>query len=186
MEADEKTSFATAAGYSVGTLNYMSPEQATASNVDGRSDLFNLGCTMYHLLTGAVPYPGETVVECLRRRAQPKAVPITDLRPDLPARLLGVLDKLMAHQIEDRYQTAAEAALALQSLAADGRKVHVSTITEPSAPPIIGASSLSRIRSLWKTWPLESPLRAIPFTAGAIFLAGFLLGLALVRLLAWR
>jgi serine/threonine-protein kinase len=186
MEADEKTSFATAAGYSVGTLNYMSPEQATVSNVDGRSDLFNLGCTMYYLLTGAVPYPGETVVECLRRRAQFKSVPITDLRPGLPPRLLGVLDKLMAHRVEDRYQTAAEAALALQSLAADGHEVHASKIAEPGAPPNTGASSLSRIRSLWKTWPLESPLRAILFAAGAIFLAGFVLGLALVRLLAWR
>jgi serine/threonine-protein kinase len=117
MEADTQASFATAAGYSVGTLNYMSPEQASGSNVDGRSDLFNLGCTMYHLLSGAVPYPGETVVECLRRRAKPQPVPITDVRPDLPDRIIIVLDKLMAYKAEARYQSAAEAAQALQKLA---------------------------------------------------------------------
>jgi serine/threonine-protein kinase len=132
MEADSETSFATAAGHSVGTLNYMSPEQATASDVDGRSDLFSLGCTMYHLLTGQVPFPGETVVECLTRRARGSPVPITDFRPDLPAELVGVLNRLMANRPEHRFQTAAEAAQALQEVARHGK---ADARTGPQPPP---------------------------------------------------
>ncbi len=117
LEADSHTSFATAAGHSVGTLHYMSPEQATGSDVDRRSDLFSLGCTMYHLLTGQIPFPGQTVVECLKRRASGAPVSITDLLPDVPPRLVEVLDKLMAYRAEDRFQAASEAAMALQAVA---------------------------------------------------------------------
>jgi serine/threonine-protein kinase len=121
LEADTHTSFATAAGHSVGTLHYMSPEQTTASEVDCRSDLFSLGCTMYHLLTGQNPFPGVTVVECLTRRARGAPVPITELRPDLPPRLVEVLEKLMAYRPEHRFQTATEAAVALQAVAQHGK-----------------------------------------------------------------
>lgn len=105
MEADSQASFATANGSAVGTPDYMSPEQATGREADGRSDLFSLGCTMYHLLTGQLPFPGETILEQLGRRIRGGPVPITDVRPDLSPRLVEVLDRLMARQPEDRYQT---------------------------------------------------------------------------------
>ena len=76
---------------------------------------------MYYLLTGQLAFPGETVVECLKRRASGNPVPITDLRPDLPPRLVEVLDKLMALRPEDRFQTAAEAAVALEAMAQNGK-----------------------------------------------------------------
>jgi len=152
MEADSETSFATAAGVAVGTINYMSPEQATAGDVDGRSDLFSLGCTMYHLLTGHVPFPGETVAECLTRRVRGSSVPITDLRPDLPRKLVRVLDKLLANRPGDRFQTAAEAADALQALAHGEAAVRPArrpspqpamrpSVPEPSAPPMLSTVS---------------------------------------------
>ena len=111
MEADSEASFATADGRIVGTVNYMSPEQATALSIDGRSDLFSLGCTMYQLLTGRLPFPGESIAECLVLRIKGQSTPITDFRPDLSPRLIEVLAKLMARRPEDRYQTAAEAAV---------------------------------------------------------------------------
>ena len=117
MEADSEASFATADGRIVGTVNYMSPEQATAMSIDGRSDLFSLGCTMYQLLTGRLPFPGETIAECLVLRIKGLSTSITDFRPDLSPRLIEVLMKLMARRPEDRFQTAAEAAEALQTLA---------------------------------------------------------------------
>ncbi len=118
MEADSDASFATADGRLVGTVNYMSPEQAVTLNIDGRSDLFSLGCTMYELLSGRLPFPGETVAECLALRIKGQPTPITDFRPDLSPRLIHLLlEKLMASRPEDRFQTAAEAAEALQTLA---------------------------------------------------------------------
>jgi serine/threonine-protein kinase len=117
MEADSEASFATAAGRIVGTVHYMSPEQSIAQNIDGRSDLYSLGCTMYQLLSGRLPFPGETLAECLSLRIKGEPAPITDSRPDLSRRLVQVLEKLMARRLEDRYQTAAGAAEALQALA---------------------------------------------------------------------
>ena len=117
MEVDSGASYATAAGMVVGTVHYMSPEQALALNVDFRSDLFSLGCTMYHLLSGCLPFPGETFAECLALRIKGQPTPITDFRPDLSPRVIQLLEKLMARRPEDRFQTASEAAEALQTLA---------------------------------------------------------------------
>src|SRR6185503_298736 len=68
MEADEQATFATADGIAVGTIDYMSPEQACGRDVDGRSDLFSLGCAMYHLMSGQLPFPGENPIERLGKR----------------------------------------------------------------------------------------------------------------------
>lgn len=114
MEADEQATFATADGIAVGTIDYMSPEQACGRDVDGRSDLYSLGCAMYHLLTGKLPFPGSSPVERLGVRINGRHVPITDIRPDIPAGLVRVLDTLMANRPDDRYQSATEAAEALQ------------------------------------------------------------------------
>ena len=114
MDVDEHATFATADGVAVGTVDYMSPEQACGRDVDGRSDLFSLGCSLYHLITGRQAFPGDTPIERLGRRINNKHVPITDLRPDLPSSLVNVLDKLLANKPHDRYQTAAEAAEAAQ------------------------------------------------------------------------
>ena len=140
IESDSQTSFATAAGHSVGTLRYMSPEQAKAGEVDGRSDLFSLGCTMYYLLSGKPAFPGETVVECLKRRANGHPIPITDLRPDLPPRLVEVLDQLMAVRPEDRFQKAAEAAEALQAVATDTKADSCPDCLHPSGSAMESSS----------------------------------------------
>jgi serine/threonine-protein kinase len=123
MEADSRATFATAAGFVVGTLHYMSPEQLSGMEVDARSDLFSLGCTMFYLLSGQVPFPGDTVAECIAQRILGGTIPITALRPDLSPRCAAVLDKLLARSPGDRFQTADETAAALSELAeptADG------------------------------------------------------------------
>jgi serine/threonine-protein kinase len=205
MEADSEASFATAAGHSVGTLNYMSPEQAVASDVDGRSDLYSLGCTMYHLLTGQVPFPGDTIPECLKRRASGSPVPITDLRPDLPAVLVAVLNKMMAHRPEDRFQTANEAALALQDVAhqpgaeprpalrssprpgtrsssaesqgtdADGAEPGTS-ISPPFATPRPWRAFSWNSPAVLATWPRAGTSLILLLVASLIFVIGFAVG----------
>ena len=116
MEADTAATFATADGIAVGTVDYMSPEQACGRDVDGRSDLYSLGCAMYHLMTAKLPFIGTSPIERLGKRISGRHVPITEHLPDLPANFVRVLDKLMAHKPHERFATAAEAAEALQSL----------------------------------------------------------------------
>src|SRR5262245_49772772 len=116
MEADNASTFATADGIAVGTVDYMSPEQACGREVDGRSDLYGLGCCMYHLMTGKLPFPGATPIERLGKRISGRHVPITEHVPDLPTSFVRVLDRLLAHKPHERYATAAETAEVLQSL----------------------------------------------------------------------
>ena len=86
MEADSNATFATADGIAVGTVDYMSPEQALGREVDGRSDIFSLGCAMFHLMTGKLAFPGESPIDRLGRRISAKPVPITDHTSRDPAR----------------------------------------------------------------------------------------------------
>jgi serine/threonine-protein kinase len=134
MEADDSATFATADGVAVGTVDYMSPEQALGRDVDGRSDVFSLGCAMFHLITGKLAYPGETPIDRLGRRINKSPVPITDYLPDLPSSAVRVIDKMMAYKPQDRYQSALEAADALQGLIRP-RTRKPSAAPAPTPPP---------------------------------------------------
>jgi WD40 repeat protein/tRNA A-37 threonylcarbamoyl transferase component Bud32 len=107
----------TGKGVAMGTADYLAPEQAEeSSSVDIRADLYSLGCTLYFLLSGRVPYPGGTFVQKALRHQREEPVPLERWRPDLPAAVVAVVCKLMAKRPEDRYQTPAEAADALANL----------------------------------------------------------------------
>jgi serine/threonine protein kinase len=116
MEADNSATFATADGIAVGTVDYMSPEQACGRDVDGRSDLYGLGCAMYHLMTGRLPFPGQSPIERLGKRISGRHIPITEHLPDVPSSFVRILDKMLAHKPHDRFSSAAELADALQGL----------------------------------------------------------------------
>ena len=116
MEADSAATFATADGIAVGTVDYMSPEQACGREVDGRSDLYGLGCSIYYLLTGKLPFPGSSPIERLGKRISGRHVPITEHLPDLAPNFVRVIDRLLAPKPHERYATAANAADALQGL----------------------------------------------------------------------
>ena len=73
LEKDELPTALTSAGIAVGTPDYISPEQARMVKIDGRSDLYSLGCTMYHLLSGQLPFKGESSMDCLVGRITGKA-----------------------------------------------------------------------------------------------------------------
>jgi len=136
MEADGAATFATADGIAVGTVDYMSPEQACGREVDGRSDLYGLGCSMYHLMTGKLPFPGTSPIERLGKRISGRHVPITEHLPDLPSQFVRVLDKMLAHKPHERYATASDAADALQALIRPRTK---SSNQPAAAPPQVQA-----------------------------------------------
>jgi eukaryotic-like serine/threonine-protein kinase len=108
--------FDTDAGIVVGTTDFMSPEQVLDQEIDARTDLFSLGCTMYRLLTAKYAFPGSTQEDRLVKRIKEPHVPIKDVRPGLSSELVAVLDRLLATRPEDRFGSAALAADALESL----------------------------------------------------------------------
>jgi len=97
----------TRTGVILGTPAYMSPEQMTGHKVDGRSDLFSLGTTMFVLLTGEAPFPGDTLAALAYQISHDKHPDICKLRPDLPACLRGIIDKALAKNPDKRYQSGA-------------------------------------------------------------------------------
>jgi len=98
------------AGNAIGTPEYISPEQTRGqSDLDARTDLYSLGATLYHLVTGRPPYSG-TSQDILRQHADPRArpAPPSQSNPSLGAGFVTVIDKLMANTREDRYRHADE------------------------------------------------------------------------------
>jgi len=92
----------------VGTAQYIAPEQAQGLEVDARSDLYALGCCLYEMLTGQVPFTGPTPVAIAYRHVREDPTPPRMLNPDVPESLELVTLKAMAKRPEDRYQTALE------------------------------------------------------------------------------
>ncbi len=108
----------TLAGEVLGTPDYLAPEQARDSKtVDARADLYALGCTAYFLLSGRVPFPGETAIEKLLHHWEKEPLPVEQLRPEVPRELAEVVRKLMAKKPDARYQTAGAAGAALAPFA---------------------------------------------------------------------
>jgi tRNA A-37 threonylcarbamoyl transferase component Bud32 len=107
------TSQLTTEGMVVGTPQYMSPEQATGDRVDHRSDLYSLGILLYQMLTGAAPFDGDSAQAILMKQATATAAPIGRLRSDVTSALAAVVDRLLAKDPNDRFQTAAQVSHAL-------------------------------------------------------------------------
>ncbi len=145
MEADAHASFATADGIAVGTVDYMSPEQAMGKDLDGRSDLYSLGCTMYHMISGRHVFPGESPIERLGKRINGSPAPLAGLVDDLPRGLPEVMDRLLSHRIRDRYQKAEEAAEALESVISPRRTRRPSATPEPAAAPRVEPKVVEKV-----------------------------------------
>src|SRR5918998_1407430 len=106
--AGEGATQATQTAAMLGTAQYLSPEQAQGQPVDYRSDLYSLGCCLFEMLTGTVPFRGATPVAIAYRHVREDPAAPRLLNPDIPPSLEAVCLKAMAKRPEDRYQTAAE------------------------------------------------------------------------------
>lgn len=125
-------------GVLVGTLDYLAPEQARNSKLlDARSDLYSLGCTFYHLLTGKPPYPDTSGLEKLLQHQQDEPAALEKLRPDVPPQVAAIVRKLMAKKLDERYALAAEVADALgQYLASNPLPTSMVATRRPSTMPV--------------------------------------------------
>jgi hypothetical protein len=155
-------------GAVLGTVDYLAPEQASNSRAaDRRADLYSLGCTFYHLLTGQPPYPEGNAFAKLVQHKLEEPRPIRSSRPDVPAAVVGILGRLMAKRPEDRYRTAAEVAAALAMPA--GSASSVRTALSPSRSRVASRSisqgpPTTQITSGAET--SEKALRLVPVAEG--------------------
>lgn len=108
----------TRTGVVLGTPAFMSPEQLEGRNVNGHTDLFALGVSLYQLLTGQLPFRGASMTKLMFVIANEPHESVTTVRPDLPRWLDPIVDRALAKDPADRYQSGAEMAAALRSGAA--------------------------------------------------------------------
>jgi eukaryotic-like serine/threonine-protein kinase len=114
LDQDATTSGLTHEGSVMGTPDYMAPEQAADSRTaDIRADIYSLGCTLYHLLTGQPPFPGGSLTEKLLKHQQKEPQSVESLQPETPPDIVRILQRMMAKRPQDRYKTPQEVADAL-------------------------------------------------------------------------
>jgi eukaryotic-like serine/threonine-protein kinase len=130
----------TEAGAIVGTAQYLSPEQARGAAVDQRSDLYAVGVVLYEMLTGEVPFTGDTPVEIAMKHLSDTPRPPSTLRPEIPPDLDMIVLRALAKNPEDRFQSAEEMDAELERVAGGGA---VTTITADAATAVLSGASVA-------------------------------------------
>jgi serine/threonine protein kinase len=163
-------------GAVVGTVAYMSPEQATGGNVDLRSDIFSFGTMLYEMATGSRPFTGTSAADTLSAvvRAQPK--PPGEIATSLPRELERMILRCLRKEPERRYQTMLDVKIELQDIKEEsdsGRQPALTTQTARRPRAWLIAAALAPVLSiaigLWLYWPRSQPavaaLRVVPETS---------------------
>src|SRR5262245_559498 len=169
----------TGSGMVLGTVDYIAPEQAdNAHEADIRSDIYSLGCTLYHLLAGRPPFPTGTPLQKLTAHVNKKPLPLTEVRDDLPEGLMLVLERMMAKNPKHRYQTPAEVANALAPFS-----ISTAVSRSPRPRPRARATDNGRTFILEKKPALVRKRRIFVIaTAIMLFLVAGLLGVSVYRI----
>ena len=153
----------TGEGRVVGTVAYMSPEQADGRSVDHRSDIFSLGIVLYEMATGERPFKGDTTVSIISAILKDPAPPITAVNPALPGELARIIRHSLAKDAARRYQTTADLRNELEELKQDLESGQSLT------PSLLPAAARPQIRTRW-------------LLAG---IGGALLGIAVLGYVIW-
>lgn len=164
VDAGLPTASLTGEGRIVGTVAYMSPEQAEGKPIDARSDVFSLGIILYEMATGRRPFEGDTQMSTLSAIIKDSPRPVSDVRPGLPRELTKIIGRCLAKDVEDRYQSAKDLRNDLRALKNEltsGEVVPISDSGERSATRVTRGST-SRM------FPIVAPVVILAAIAGGL------------------
>src|SRR5207248_365291 len=156
----------TRTGFVAGSPLYMAPEQARGDEVDHRADLFSLGSVLYEAATGTPAFDGKTPLAVLRRVADETPALLHTVNQDVPVWLSEIVDKLLAKNPADRYQSAAEVAEVFAAELARANALSPLDVPAEVCPMSGSRSGTTRTRKqiCWKA----VALRTLPWLGGAV------------------
>ncbi len=147
IDMNDEEDVVTRDGATVGTFDYISPEQARSPRkIDTRSDIYSLGCTLYHMIAGHVPYPATSLPEKLIAHQGAAAERLTDLVPGVSEGLAAIVEKMMSKDPADRYQRPADVARALTPFSRGARLL---------GRPVQPTKSTATGTSIWDSTPVS-------------------------------
>jgi eukaryotic-like serine/threonine-protein kinase len=143
----------TVTGTIMGTSNYIAPEQASGQPVDEQTDVYSLGCVLYELLTGDVPFEGDSFVAVAMKHVNHPIPSVAESRPDVPPRLDWAIQQAMAKDHSERFGSMADFAAELEACyrELDGEEGATMIVPAPTAPRRRPAPARKQRR--WSIWP---------------------------------
>jgi len=161
-DGDEETELMTQAGMLLGTVPYMSPEQAQAKPVDHRSDVFSLGILLYEMATGQRPFQGDNPASVISALLKDRPPSVTELRADLPNHLGRIVRRCLEKAPQRRYQSAREIQLELEGLERELSMSNGGVDPRPATQPP-GASYAGSTSALTARW-----LNLVPWATASV------------------
>jgi tetratricopeptide (TPR) repeat protein len=153
------TAQVTGAGLTLGTISYMSPEQAAGDELDGRTDIFSLGATLYECATGQHPFPGRTSTVMLAAILNKTPIAPIVLNPELPIRLQEIIQNCLEKDRELRYQSAADLRADLKRLRRELESGQAPTVDRTSSQRSVARSSAVAVENERERLAAPSPVR---------------------------
>jgi hypothetical protein len=172
---EEETSV-TQTGTTMGTPHYMSPEQGRAlKDVDCRTDIYSLGITLFHLLSGKPPFTGDTALSIMMAHGSEPLPDLQKLNPEVPRSVLRLVEEMCAKQPEERYQTPEDLIAALKGVIA-GNEHNGPEVVKTAGPPAVAPSPAA------VTQKQERNLTPVIYAAAGLFCGGIvILGVSLLN-----